>query len=180
MKTNRTAFILFTLLLALITMTFMACSKEAAHDYSADPSYAAFFSEADDAAAKEMKNLMLKHFEAYNAGDAETFYSLFDMEKDDFNFNVAQMKSIMSSCKITYTPEEIVTAFINDDNAQAMITVTCRGDDIQTGEVLYYYRTDITYTLQRNGEWKILQQQNSGEFDLMDTLDSETGEITGK
>lgn len=178
MKTKHAFLLPLLSLLLLLSVTLCSCGESDVYDYSADSAYAAFFTEEDDAQSIEMKNLMLAHIDAYNRGDAETFYALFDMGKEDYNFNVAQMKAIAATCKVTYTPEEIVTAFINEDNAQAMITMTCKGEDLQSGEVLYYYRTDLIYTLQRDGEWRILEQQNSGEFDLMDTLGSETEAAT--
>ena len=121
---------------------------------------------------KELKNVLIEQIEAINRGDAESYYQLFDMEKDDYNFNVAQMKSILNISRLTYTPEMIETAFLDDENAQARITMTCRADDTAAGETLYYYRTDITYTLVKNGSWKIVDQKNGSEYDLMDTLDS--------
>ncbi len=174
MKTKHTVFTFLIVLITGLSLCLSACNREELHDYSQDDAYRMLFSETDNTAERDMKNRMIAHIASYNRGDAETFYALFDMEKEDYQFNVAQMKSILANCKITYTPEEIRTAFINEDNAQAMLTMTCKGEDVQTGEILYYYRTDITYTLRRDGEWKIITQENSGEFDLMDTLDQET------
>ncbi|MBQ8578072.1 MAG: hypothetical protein IJ449_08965 [Clostridia bacterium] len=159
-----------TILLAALFLS--ACSGEPEKDYSADSAYAAIFTEEDGAQEKELKNVLLAHLDAYNNRDAQAYYALFDMEKEDFNFNVAQLQNIWNAYHITYTPESIETAFINEDNAQALITMTCRGEDAATGEVLYYYRTELTYTLVRDGDWYVSQQQNSGEYDLMDTLES--------
>ena len=139
-------------------------------DYSTDIRYQAIFSEGEDADTKALKNVILAHLEAYNAGDAEAYYSLFSMEKEDLNFNIAQFDAMRQSCVLTYTPEAIKTAFINENNAQAMITMTCRAEDLNTGEVLYYYRTDLTYTMVRDGKWKVTLQTPGAEEDLMDSL----------
>ena len=100
------------------------------------------------------------------------------MEKEDLNFNVAQFNAMRQTCVLTYTPEEILTAFIDENNAQALITMTCRCEDTATGEVLYYYRTELTYTMVRDGKWKVTLQTPGSEEDLMDTLGNDTAADT--
>lgn len=158
------------LCLCLLLSVLLTACRNNVTDYSTDTAYQAVFSSDDGVREKELKNVLIEQIEAINRGDAESYYQLFDMEKEDYNFNVAQMKSILNISRITYTPEQIETAFLDDENAQARITMTCRADDCTTGETLYYYRTDITYTLVKNGSWKIIEQQNGSEYDLMDTL----------
>jgi hypothetical protein len=71
-----------------------------------------------------------------------------------------------------------MTAFVNEDNAQALITMTCRAEDKTSGEVLYYYRTDMTYTMVRDGKWKITLQTPGSEEDLMSSLtESDTAAV---
>ena len=157
---------------ALLLLT-AACSAKTT-DYSVQDAYKGFFSEEDDANARELKNLLIAHLEAYNNGDAEGYFSLFAMEKEDLNFNVAQFDAMRQTCVLTYTPEEILTAFIDENNAQALIVMTCRCEDAASGEVLYYYRTELTYTMVRDGKWKVTLQTPGSEEDLMDTLGDET------
>ena len=163
--TRLLAFTLCTILLC----TFMpGCSGTT--DYSVQEEYKHLFTETDDPAARELKNVIIGHLTAYNAGDAEGYYALFNMEKEDLNFNIAQFQSMRQNAVLTYTPEAIQTAFINEDNAQALITMTCRGTDKATGETLYYYRTDMTYTMVRDGKWSVTLQTPGSEEDLMYTL----------
>ena len=155
------------IVLSAALLLLASCGGAAVTDYSANETYAAFFSEADDADTKQLKNVIIAHLEAYNNGDAEGYYELFDMERDDRNFNIAQFNSMRQTYTMTYTPEEIATAFINEDNAQALITMTCRCENSTTGEVVYYYRTTQTYTMVRDGAWRVTLQTPGAEEDLM-------------
>lgn len=168
--------ILFTAAILLLLCTF-GCSVSGP-SYENNPSYSHLFVDTDDAAAKELKNQIIAQLIAYNDGDAEGYYALFNMEKEDLNFNVAQFNAMRQTVNMTYTPESIQTAFINEDNAQALITMTCRGDDKSTGEVLYYYRTAMTYTMVRDGKWTVTLQTPGHEEDLMYTLSEGTEPVT--
>ena len=162
----------------LLLSACIGCSQNA-KSYENSEAYKHLFTEDDDAAAVALKNEIIAQLEAYNNGDADGYYKLFNMEKDDLNFNIAQFDAMRQTAILTYTPESIQTAFINEDNAQALITMTCRGEDRATGEVLYYYRTDMTYTMVRDGKWTVTLQTPGTEEDLMYTLtesESETAE----
>jgi hypothetical protein len=161
----------------IITLTFLflivcvGCSGNA-KSYENREDYKHLFAQTDDAAAIELKNEIIAQLEAYNNDDADGYYKLFNMSKDDLNFNIAQFDAMRKTAVLTYTPESIETAFINEDNAQALITMTCRCEDRNTGEVLYYYRTSTTYTMVRDGKWKITLQTPGSEEDLMHTLNT--------
>ena len=161
-----------TLLLTVSLLLILCCigCSGSKKSYENDAAYSHLFSDTDDAAAKELKNVIIAQLEAYNNGDAEGYYALFNMERDDLNFNIAQFQSIRQNAVLTYTPEAIQTAFVNEDNAQALITMTCRGVDKTTGETLYYYRTDMTYTMVRDGKWAVTLQTPGAEEDLMSTI----------
>ncbi len=166
--------IILTLLAVLMLLCCIGCSQSA-RSYESDAAYSHLFFQEDDDAARALKNVIIAHLDAYNTGDAEGYYALFNMEKEDLNFNVAQFQSMRQNAVLTYTPESIETAFINEDNAQALITMTCRAEDKTTGEVLYYYRTSTTYTMVRDGKWSVTLQTPGSEEDLMYTLnDTET------
>ncbi len=162
---------LFRVLLCLIalcvTLASVSCIGQSVHDYSGDERFAALFADGDNASVKELKNVIIAHIEAFNAGNAEEYFSLFGMERDDLNFNIAQFQSMRVSYTLTNTIESIHTAFINEDNAQALITMTCRCVNKETGEVAYYYRTELTYTLVRDGKWTVTLQDQGQEDDLM-------------
>lgn len=163
------------LCMLMLSTALVSCSKKEIIDYASVDAYKALFTDGEEARVKELKNVLIAHFHTYNTGDAEAYYTLFNMEKEDMNFNVTQLQSMQKNYQMTNTVESIETAFMNDDNAQALITMTCRADDKKSGEVLYYYRTELVYTMTRNGgQWKVTQQSINGEFDLMDTLDSDT------
>ena len=161
--------LLLLVLALLLTVTSVGCASSA-KSYENDAAYSHLFSETDDEGTKALKNVIIAQLEAYNSGDAEGYYALFNMEKEDLNFNIAQFQSMRQTANLTYTPESIVTAFIDENNAQALITMTCRAEDKTAGEVLYYYRTDMTYTMVRDGKWKITLQTPGAEEDLMYTL----------
>lgn len=159
----------------MILSVFVSCSKKAITDYTAVDAYKTLFTDGEEARVTELKNVLIEHFQAYNTGDAKGYYTLFNMEKEDLNFNVTQLQSMQKNYQMTNTIESIETAFMNDDNAQALITMTCRADEKTSGAVLYYYRTELVYTMTKNGgQWKVTQQSVNGEFDLMDTLESDT------
>ena len=172
MKRNLTT--VFSLFLsALLLLCCIGCSEDAT-SYDSMDAFSHLFTETDDEAAKELKNVIIAQFEAYNASDAEGYYELFNMEREDYNFNVAQFEAMRQNTDLTCTLESIETAFINEDNAQALITMTCLAEDKTTGEVLYYYRTDTTYTMVRDGKWTISLQTPGAEEDLMYTLTEDT------
>ena len=156
------------LLALLLIFCCIGCTQSVSYETS--DMYGHLFLTADDAAAKELKNVIIAQIDAYNTGDAEAYYALFNMEREDLNFNIAQFEAMRQTSVLTYTPETIETAFINEDNAQALITMTCRGEDKATGEVLYYYRTSMTYTMVRDKTWAITLQTPGSEEDLMYTL----------
>ena len=167
-----------TVLAVLSVLLILLCTAcgDKTPDYSKNEAYSHLFSEDDTADAVSLKNVILAHLEAYNAGDAEGYFSLFDMEKDDRAFNVMQFEALRQTVDLTYTPEYVYTAFLNEDNAQALITVTCKATDKTTGEVQFYYRTDLTYTMVRDGKWKITLNTPGAEEDLMYTLTTEEPE----
>jgi hypothetical protein len=122
-----------------------------------------------------LQNEYRYYIKEHNSGlylGANVALKLFNMSKDDLNFNIAQFDAMRKTAVLTYAPESIDTAFINEDNAQALITMTCRCEDRNTGEVLYYYRTSTTYTMVRDGKWKITLQTPGSEEDLMHTLNT--------
>ena len=160
-----------TLLMLLASLLLLCCiGCSGGHSYESDAAYSHLFIETDDDAAKALKNIIIAQLDAYNQGDAEGYYALFNMEREDLNFNVAQFTSMRQNANLSCTPESIDTAFINEDNAQALITMTCRAEDKATGEVLYYYRTTTTYTMVRDGKWTVTLQTPGAEEDLMYTL----------
>ena len=168
MKPILKAILLCTLALVLTLLT-VGCNA-APKSYANHEAYSHLYEETDSEDAKQLKHVIIAHIDAYNNGDAEGYYELFNMEKEDLNFNVAQFASMRQNAILTYHPESIMTAFVNEDNAQALITMTCRAEDKTSGEVLYYYRTDMTYTMVRDGKWKITLQTPGAEEDLMSTL----------
>ena len=161
-----------TLLLAVLVLlpVFYCFGCTQSVSYETNDAYRHLFLETDDAAAKELKNVIIAQIDAYNTGDAEGYYALFNMEREDLNFNIAQFEAMRQTANLTYTPESIETAFVNEDNAQALITMTCRGEDKATGEVLYYYRTSMTYTMVHDKAWVVTLQTPGSEEDLMYTL----------
>ncbi len=169
---NRTALsakkaVTLTVLLLACLLLIVSCGKNTVTDYSADSRYAALFTEEDTPEAKEMKNVVIDQFEAYNKGDAEGYYALFDMTKEDLQYNVAAFRNLRTACTMSDTIEEINTAFVNEENGQALITHICRAENTETGELLYYYRTETTYTMVKtDGVWKITLQTHGAEEDL--------------
>ena len=160
----------------LMLLSLIGCSDSAA-SYEANEAYQHLFAETDDADTKNLKNLIIEQIEAYNNGDAEGYYKLFNMEREDLNFNVSQFEAMRQNAILTYQVEDLQTAFIDENNAQVLLTMICRCDDRTTGEVLYLYRTDMTYTMVRDGKWAITLQTPGSEEDLMYTLtESETAE----
>ncbi len=168
MKTIMKQLLLWILVL-LLTLCSVGCSAEA-RSYENDAAYGHLYEDGDSEDAKQLKHVLIAHLDAYNQGDAEGYYALFNMEKEDLNFNIAQFQAMRQNATLTYQPESIVTAFVDENNAQALITMTCRAEDKTTGEVLYYYRTDMTYTMVRDGKWKITLQTPGSEEDLTYTL----------
>lgn len=160
--------------IALTFLLLIACVGCSANgtSYENKDQYKHLFTDGDNAAAIQLKNEIIAQLEAYNNDDADGYYKLFNMSKDDLNFNIAQFDAMRKTAVLSYTPESIETAFINEDNAQALITMTCRCEDRNTGEVLYYYRTSTTYTMARDGKWKITLQTPGSEEDLMHTLNT--------
>lgn len=158
-----------------LAMTLLAVGcNGTSKSYENNDTYRHLYEETDSEDAKQLKHVIIAHLDAYNNGDAEGYYALFNMEKEDLNFNVAQFAAMRQNAILSYHPESIMTAFVNEDNAQALITMTCRAEDKTTGEVLYYYRTEMTYTMVRDGKWKITLQTPGAEEDLMSTLTEDT------
>ena len=172
---NLTAKSVLSAVLVLLLMLFaVSCGTEPS--YETTETYSHLFSAEDTDQVKSLKNVIIAQIDAYNMGDAEGYYALFDMEKEDLNFNIAQFSAIRQTAVLSYHPESIETAFIDENNAQALITMTCRAEDKTTGEVLYYYRTDMTYTMVRDGKWTVTLQTPGSEEDLMYTLTETTAE----
>ena len=167
--------LILTVLSVLLILVCTACGDRAP-DYSKNEAYSHLYTDEDTADAVNLKNVIIAHLEAYNAADAEGYFALFDMEKDDRAFNIMQFESMRQTVDLTYTPESIYTAFLNEDNAQALITVTCKATDKATGAVQFYYRTELTYTMVRDGKWKITLNTPGAEEDLMYTLTTESAE----
>lgn len=159
---------LAVVLLTSILFSAVSCGSKTT-DYSKDAAYAALFSEEDDDLTVELKNVLIAQNEAYNKGDAQGYYRLFNMEKDDLNFNIASFNSLRQTYKLSYTLENIHTAFINEDNAQALITMTSYAENSTTGEILYHYRSQVTYTLVNDDGWMVKEQ--SGEEMLDDLME---------
>lgn len=160
-----------------LTLLAVGCSGTA-KSYENNEAYSHLYEETDSEDAKQLKHVIIAHLDAYNNGDADGYYALFNMEKEDLNFNVAQFNAMRQNAILSYHPESIMTAFVNEDNAQALITMTCRAEDKTSGEVLYYYRTDMTYTMVRDGKWKITLQTPGSEEDLMSSLtESDTAAV---
>ena len=172
MKHIMKKFLVAALALVLLMMTAGCSSRKS---YEGTEAYGHLYTESDSEETKQLKDVIIAQIDAYNTGDAEGYYALFNMEKEDYNFNVAQFQSMRQNADLSYMPESLETAFIDENNAQALITMICKAADSTTGEILYYYRTDMTYTMVRDGKWKITLQTPGSEEDLMYTLnDAET------
>ena len=172
MKGNRTMKHLMKIILvtALALFLLMAAGCSSQTSYEGTETYGHLYTESDSEQAKQLKHVIIAQINAYNTGDAEGYYALFNMEKEDYNFNVAQFQTMRQTVDLSYMPESIDTAFIDENNAQALITMVCKASDKSTGEVLYYYRTEMTYTMVRDGKWTITLQTPGSEEDLMYTL----------
>lgn len=171
MKTKRSGKLqrfLLTVLTACMILMLASCGA-AYKDYTGNEDYKYLFSEDDDEWDVELKNALIGHIEAYNEANPEAYYEIFNMSDDDLAYNIASFRALSQACRMKYTLESIDTAFINEENAQALMTMIAEGEDPATGELMYRYRRVITYTLVKNGKKFIVKEQSDEEMveDLM-------------
>ena len=170
---SRYLFLLLTICILAGTLFLASCGKQAAVDYSGDPAYQSLFEEGDDADAIELKNIIIAQILAYNAGDAETYYALFDMDKADRKFNIETDRAMRLNYDMTYTLLGLHTAFLDPINAQVLLTVECRAVDKTSGEMLYDTQTEFIYTLKKvKKKWKVFEQDKGEEVDLTGTYEN--------
>ncbi len=159
----------FVLLLLSVLLVLSSCGRVT--DYSTDPTYAALFSTDASDAEKELTNCIIAQLAAYNSGDADGYYAMYDMTEDDRAFNVASYRSLWQLYEMTNTIEEIHTAWMDETHAQAQLVMDSRAVSRETEEELYHYQVETKYTLEKVGKhWKI-QSQDGDQTILYDYME---------